>query len=56
MGFGEAADSPTVAAAIRVIIAPLGQAVAIQKLPNTSKMNEALTPAASDTIQLVCAT
>ncbi|MNE50595.1 hypothetical protein D3C81_1282440 [compost metagenome] len=56
LGFGEAADKPTVAAAIKVIIAPLGQAVRIQKLPNTRRMNEARSPAASDTIQLVCAT
>ena len=29
-GFGVAADKPTVAAAIRVMVAPLGQAVATQ--------------------------
>ncbi|MNJ68696.1 hypothetical protein D3C77_649650 [compost metagenome] len=56
LGFGEAADKPTVAAAIKVIIAPLGQAVMIQKLPSTRRMNEARNPAANDTIQLVCAT
>ncbi|MCY1313784.1 hypothetical protein D9M70_643400 [compost metagenome] len=56
LGLGVAADKPTVAAAIRVIIAPLGHAVAIQKLPSTNRMKAARTPAASDTIQLVCAT
>ncbi|MNE37605.1 hypothetical protein D3C77_453760 [compost metagenome] len=56
LGFGVAAERPTVAAAISVIIAPLGQAVSIQKLPSTSRMNEARTPAASEAIQLVCAT
>ncbi|MNV95390.1 hypothetical protein D3C71_1902790 [compost metagenome] len=30
LGFGVAADNPTVAAATRVMVAPLGQAVATQ--------------------------